>query len=175
MIKTINSSFFVCNAVDRTGQIDNMCNSVLYYLKCIYLLCAAYISCVFLSGSYESLQDDEKLQVFCSNPKFDLKLNSVDPEDFLDADDDEKPMYPDTNQLFSDDVEYLDMVEELNECMDDVVDEVVQYSKVHSYQIHPPPSLCTALLHRNFYICSENTLLEYGSAIGIGCVSSYAM
>ena len=54
----------------------------------------------------------------------------MDPEDFFDADDDEKPMYPDTNQLLSDDVEYLDMVEELNDCMDDVVDEVVSYSKV---------------------------------------------
>ena len=45
----------------------------------------------------------------------------MDPEDFLDADDDEKPMYPDTNQLLSDDVEYLDMVEELNDCMDDEI------------------------------------------------------
>ena len=57
-------------------------------------------------------------------------MNSVDPEDFLDADDDMKPIYPDTNQLFSDDAEYLDMVEELKECMEDALEEVTSYSQV---------------------------------------------
>ncbi|XP_067943512.1 dynein axonemal heavy chain 6-like [Watersipora subatra] len=82
--------------------------------------------------AYESLQEDPKLDVFCSNPRFDLKLNSVDPDDFLDADDDLKPIYPDTNQLFSDDPEYQDMTEELNDCMEEVLEEVVSYSQDYS-------------------------------------------
>lgn len=70
------------------------------------------------------------MSVFCSNPKFDLKLNSVDPEDFLETDEDALPIYPDIHQLFSDDPEHLDMTSELHECLDDILDEVISFSKV---------------------------------------------
>jgi len=63
---------------------------------------AAELTHPIFTGSFESLQEDPKLQVFCSNPKFDLTLNSADPEDFLEDDDDDiKPLYPDIHLLFS--------------------------------------------------------------------------
>lgn len=70
------------------------------------------------------------MSVFCSNPKFDLKLNSIDPDDFLEADDESKPLYPDCYQLFSDDAEYIDMMDGLYECMEEILDDVISYSKV---------------------------------------------
>lgn len=84
-----------------------------------------------MTGSYTSLREDEKLSVFCNNPRFDLQLNSVDPEDFLETDDDAVPIYPDVQQLFSDDPEYHDMTSELYECLDDVLDEITSFSEVN--------------------------------------------
>ena len=81
-------------------------------------------------GQYKPLREDPKLSVFSSNPRFDLKLNSVDPDDFLETDDDAKPLYPDISHLFSDDQEYQHMSAELTECIEDILEDIISFSKV---------------------------------------------
>ena len=75
---------------------------------------------------------EPRLETFYSPPKFDLKLN-YDLEKKPEEDEEDEKPWPDINQLFGDDPDYQNVINDIMEYITSSLEDVVDYTTVSVY------------------------------------------
>ena len=76
---------------------------------------------------------EPRLETFYSPPKFDLKLNYDQEKKPEEDEEDEKP-WPDIKQLFGDDLDYQNVINDIMEYITSSLEDVVDYTTVSIYK-----------------------------------------
>ena len=102
---------------------------------------------------------EPKLSVFYSPPKHDLKLNYDAEQAALKDEEEEEVVWPDTEQLLGDDMDYQKLITDIMDIIDQVMDEVTDYSRVreHCVPCHHKMMKCLVCLSFKSDMSLNNT------------------